>query len=206
MIKTIQYFAQADPSRVLVALDFKAAFQNNVSRPVMLFSIEQNDSDLAAVFSSTQKPQSTGCTTILPEPTSVPTVVLIGRHLRTVRLRCQTFCYLGDWYLWIKKQYLLQTFVLIAATRSVNLELQPSKIHIWRASCQDPSPPELLGKIKLTRSCLGPIVLGEQAFMEKTTQRFRRMTTTLADLQVCWCSQSARAPHELCARTGGPEL
>ena len=40
----------ADPSRVLVALDLKAAFQN-VSRRAMLYSIEQNDADLAAVFS-----------------------------------------------------------------------------------------------------------------------------------------------------------
>ena len=41
---------QADPSRDLVSLDVKAAFQN-VSRRPMLFSIEQNDADLAAVFS-----------------------------------------------------------------------------------------------------------------------------------------------------------
>ena len=37
-------------SRVHVALDLKAAFQN-VSRRAMLHSIEQNDPDLAAVFS-----------------------------------------------------------------------------------------------------------------------------------------------------------
>ena len=89
----------------------------------------------------------------------------------------------------------LQTFVLItAATRSVNLELQPSKIQIWKASCQDPIPPELQDKVRLTLSCLGghlqihgdieasPIVLGEQTFMEKTRQRFQRIATTLADL------------------------
>ena len=50
MIKTIQDLAEADSSRVLVALDLKAAFQN-VSRRAMLHSIEQNDPDLAAVFS-----------------------------------------------------------------------------------------------------------------------------------------------------------
>ena len=50
MIKTIQYLAEADTSRVLVALDLKAAFQN-VSRKSMLYSIEQTDADLAAVFS-----------------------------------------------------------------------------------------------------------------------------------------------------------
>ena len=71
MIKTIQYLAEADPSRVLCALDLKTAFQN-VSRRAMLFSIEQNDADLPAVFSKwyTEEPQSTGCSTILPTPKS----------------------------------------------------------------------------------------------------------------------------------------
>ena len=50
MIKTIQYLAEADSTRVPVALDFKAAFQN-VSRRAMLNSIEHTDPDLAAVFS-----------------------------------------------------------------------------------------------------------------------------------------------------------
>ena len=50
MIKTIQYLAEADTSRVLVALDLKAAFQN-VSRRAMLYSTAQTDADLAAVFS-----------------------------------------------------------------------------------------------------------------------------------------------------------
>ena len=37
------------------------------------------------------------------------------------------FAHLDDWYVWIKPQYLRQTFALMAAaTRSVNLELQPS--------------------------------------------------------------------------------
>ena len=50
MIKTIQYLAEADPTRVLVALDLKAAFQN-VSRRAMLHSKEHTDPDLAAVCS-----------------------------------------------------------------------------------------------------------------------------------------------------------
>ena len=50
MIQTIQYLAEADFSRVLVTFDLKAAFQS-VSRRAMLFSIEQNDPGLAAVFS-----------------------------------------------------------------------------------------------------------------------------------------------------------
>ena len=42
MVKTIQYLAEADNSRVLVALDLKAAFQN-VSRRAMLYSIAHTD-------------------------------------------------------------------------------------------------------------------------------------------------------------------
>ena len=97
--------------------------------------------------------------------------------------------------MWIKPQCLPQTCALItAATRLVNLELQPSKIQIWKASCQDPILPELQDKVRLSLSCLGghlqihgdiepsPVVLGEQASMEKTTQRFQNMATTLADL------------------------
>ena len=50
MIKTMQYLAEADSSRVLDALDLKAAFQS-VSRRSMLYSVEQTDADLAAIFS-----------------------------------------------------------------------------------------------------------------------------------------------------------
>ena len=106
------------------------------------------------------------------------------------------FACLDDcWYVWIKPQYLPLTFALVtAAARSVNLQLQPSKVQIWKASCQVPIPPELQDKVRLTLSCLGghlrihgdiepsPVVLGEQASMDKTTQRFQRIATTLADL------------------------
>ena len=50
MMKSLQYFAEADQTRVLVALDLKAAFQN-VSRRSMLHSLGQHDFDLATVFS-----------------------------------------------------------------------------------------------------------------------------------------------------------
>ena len=50
MIKSIQYFADADTTRVLVAQDLKAAFQN-VSRRAMMFSLEQYVPELATVFS-----------------------------------------------------------------------------------------------------------------------------------------------------------
>ena len=101
MIKTIQYLAEADTSRVLVALDLKSGL------------IEQTGADLAAVFS-----MSTGCTTILPTPKSVPTAgfsAAVDPVLRSVLADICThydsgaelFAHLDDWYLWIKPQYLL---------------------------------------------------------------------------------------------------
>ena len=107
----------------------------------------------------------------------------------------QLFAYLDDWYLWIKPHCLLQTIAVItAATSSVNLALQTTKTQIWKGSCQDPIPLEFQDKVTLTLSCLGghlqihgdtdpsPVVLGEQATMEKTTQRFQKIASTLADL------------------------
>ena len=82
---------------------------------------------------------------------------------------------------------------MVTAARSVSLELQPSKIQVWRASCPDPIPSELRDKVKLALSCLGGelqilgdiepslIVVGGQASMVKTTQCFQRIAT-LADL------------------------
>ena len=176
MIKTIQFLAEVDPSRVLVALDLKAAFQN-VSRRAMLFSIEQNDADLAAVFpNGTQAPQSTGCTMTLPTPKSALVVVLIkdvrsrlvfsaaiDPFLRSVladicRLHdtsAKLFAYLDDWYIWIKPQYLLQALGLItAATRSVNLELKPFKIQSFgEPLARTPFLLKLQDEVKLTLSC-----------------------------------------------------
>ena len=84
---------------------------------------------------------------------------------------------MDDWYLWIKPQCILQAIAVVtAATRPVNLALQSTKTQV-------------------TLSCLGghlqihgdiepsPVVLGEQATMEKTTQRFQKIATTLADLE-----------------------
>ena len=103
---------------------------------------------------------------------------------------------MDDWYLWIKPQCLLQTIAVItAATRSVNLALQSTKTQVWKGSCQDPITPEFQDMVTLTLSCLGghlhihgdvepsPVVLGEQATMEKTTQRFQKIATTLADVK-----------------------
>ena len=142
MIKTIQYFAEADNSRVLVALDLKAAFQN-VSPRALLYRIAQTDADLAAVFSKWY----TGTTEHRMHYDSAYTKIcansgcplsacgfsaVVDPVLRSVMAQLCThydsgaklFAYLHDWYLWIKPQCLLQTIAVItAAARSVNLAL-----------------------------------------------------------------------------------
>ena len=217
MIKTIQYLAEADNSRVLVALDLKAALQN-VSRRAMLRSIAQTDADLATVFSrwytgttehrmhyesaytkiTANSGVDQGCPLSACGFSAVvdPTLHSIMSELCNLYdPGAQLFAYFDDWYLWIKPQCLLQTIAVItAATSSVNLALQSTKTQIWKGSCQDPIPLEFQDKVTLTLSCLGghlqihgdtepsPVVPGEQATMEKATQRFQKIATTLADL------------------------
>ena len=183
MIKTIQYLAEADNSRVLVALDLKAAFQN-VSRRAMLHSIAQTDTDLAAVFSrwytgttehrvhydsaytkiTANSGVDQGCPLSACGFSAVvdPTLHSIMTELCTLYdSGAQLFAYLDDWYLWIKPQCLLQTIAVITtATRSVNLALQSTKTQVWKGSCQDPIPPEFQDKVTLTLSCLGGQLLG----------------------------------------------
>ena len=107
----------------------------------------------------------------------------------------QLFAYLDNWYLWIKSHCFLQTIAVITtAPSSVNLALHITKTQIWKGSCQDPINLEFQEKVTLLLSCLGrhlqihgdtdpsPTVLGEQATMEKTTQRFQKIASTLKDL------------------------
>ena len=129
MIKAIQYLAEADTSRVLVALDLKAAFQN-VSRRAMLYSIEQTDADLAAVFSKwytgttehrmhhdsahTKISANSGVDQGCPLSTcgfSAAVDPVLRSVLPDICTQCDSgaklFAYLDDWYLQIKPQYLL---------------------------------------------------------------------------------------------------
>ena len=155
MIKTIQYLAEADDSRVLVALDLKAAFPN-VSRRAMLYSIAQTGGDLAAVFSewytgtTEHRMHYDSAYTKISANSGWIRVVLCQRvdfqllltlcfdqswrsfaHITTRVLN--SFAYLDDWCLWIKPQYLLQTIAAITtATRSVNLALQSTKTSMER--------------------------------------------------------------------------
>ena len=169
MIKTIQYLAEADNSRVLVALDLKAAFQN-VSRRAMLRSIAQTDADLAAIFSrwytgttehrmhyesaytkiTANSGVDQGCPLSACGFSAVvdPTLHSIMTELCNLcDPEAQLFAYLDDWYLRIKPHCLLQTIAVVtAATSSVNLALQTTKTQIWKGSCQDPIPLEFQGQ------------------------------------------------------------
>ena len=178
MIKSIQYFAEADQSRVLVALDLKAAFQN-VSRRSMLHSLGQHDPDLATVFSRWYKGSSThrmhyegsyahiqassgidqGCP-LSPCGFAAARETISRAILAETKSRlddgAKLWAYLDDWYIWIKSQHITQAIELISTTtRSINLELQPTKIQIWTASCNSPISPALQDKAKSTLKCLG---------------------------------------------------
>ena len=166
MIKTIHYLADADPTRVLVTLDLKAAFQN-VSRRAMLNSIEYTDPDLAAVCSKwytgdTEHRMHLESSHTKITANSDPVLrFALADFCRLLDDGAKLFAYLDDWYLWIKPQCLNDALVLIsAATRSANLELQPSKLQVWRASCLDPVPQPPLPPLLLTptRSNPHPIV------------------------------------------------
>ena len=199
MIKTIQYLAEAENSRVLVALDLKAAFQN-VSRRAMLYSIAQTDADLAVVFSKL----CTGTTEHRMHYDSAYTKITANSGVdQGCDLSACGFSAVADPVLRSVMVTALHVRVLCStvledlvttATKSVNVALQATKTQVWKGSCQDPIAPEFQDKVTHTISCLGghlqihgdtepsPVVLGEQATMEKTTHRFQKIATTLADL------------------------
>ena len=154
--------------------------------------------------SGTQAPRNTECTTTPPTPKSLPTVGWIrvvpcqrvdSQQLLTSFITACTTTQAPNSLPTLTTGTVDQThssyrqFVITAATR---LALQSTKTQVWKGSCQDPL--EFQDKVTLTLSCLGghlqihgdtepsPVVLGEQATMEKTTQRFQKIATTLADL------------------------
>ena len=174
MIKTIQYLAETDNSRVLVPLDLKAAFQN-VSRRAMLYSIAQTDADLAA--SGTPAPRSTECITIQPTPKSVPTagwirVVLFQRvdsqlsltlyfdqsWRRLAHITIQALNSSPTWTTGIcgsnHSAYYRQLLSSLQPPDQSILLLQSTKTQVWKGSCQDPIPPEFQDKVTLALSCL----------------------------------------------------
>ena len=179
MIKTIQYLAEADNSRVLVALDLKAAFQN-VSRRAMLRSIARTDADLATVFSrwytgttehrmhyesaytkiTANSGVDQGCPLSACGFSAVvdPTLHSIMSELCNLYdSGAQLFAYLDDWYLWIKPHCLPQTTAVMTGQLPVQsiLLYSPQKHKSVKGSCQEPIPLEFQDKVTLTLSCLG---------------------------------------------------
>ena len=105
------------------------------------------------------------------------------------------WAHLDDWYIWIKPQHITEAIELIStATRTINLELQPTKIHIFTATCNSPIPPAFQDKAKSTLKCLGtqlrlagdsegsPVELGGRPSMQTATQRFQNISATLREL------------------------
>ena len=58
------------------------------------------------------------------------------------------WAYLDDMYIWIKPH------LALGATRTINVELQPSKMQVWTASCASPVPPTFVNRAKTTLKCL----------------------------------------------------
>ena len=217
MIKFIQYFAEADQSRVLVALDLKAAFQN-VSRRSMLHSLGQHDPELATVFSrwytgsTTHRMHYDGSYAHIQASSGIDhgcplspcgfasAVEPISRAiLSETRSRldggAKLWAYLDDWYISIKPRHITEAIELIStATRTINLELQPTKMQIWTATCNSPIPPAFQDKAKSTLKCLGahlriagdsegsPVDLGGRPSMQTAAQRFQGISATLREL------------------------
>ena len=73
-IKTIQYLAEADTSRVLVALDLKSGLPKCVSPNFAVQYRPSRCGSCSCLFQMDYTPRSTECTTTLPTPKSVPTM------------------------------------------------------------------------------------------------------------------------------------
>ena len=127
-----------------VALDLEAAFQN-VSRRAMLNSTEHTDPDLAAVFSrwytaatehrmhfdssytkiSANSGVDQGCplSTCGFSAANDPVLRFVLADIcRLLDDGAKLFACPDDWYLWIKPQYLADTFVLISSPSRSGVE------------------------------------------------------------------------------------
>ena len=178
MCKSIQYFAEADTTRVLVALDLKAAF-HDVSRSAMMFSLGQHDIELAMVFSrwytgsTTHRMHNDGAYAHIQANSGIDqgcplspcgfaaaiepiSRAILSQTKSKLDDGAKLWAYLDDWYIWIKPQHITEAIELIStSTRSINLELQPTKVQIWTASCTSPIPAAFQDKAKSTLKCLG---------------------------------------------------
>ena len=131
----------------------------------MLHNFEQHDLDLAAVFSRWYTGTTTrrmdfesSCAKISANsgvaqgcPLSAcgfaaaidPVTRVVQADLRRLLDDvAKLFAHPDDWHLRVKPPRLTDALALVTvATRSINLELEPSKIQMWSASWPDPVPP-----------------------------------------------------------------
>ena len=79
---------------------------------------------------------------------------ILSQTQHALDIGAKLWAYLDDWYIWIKPQHIPAAIDLASnATRSINLELQPTKIQIWTTSCTNSIPPSFLEKAKSTLKC-----------------------------------------------------
>ena len=184
----------------------------------MLHSLSQHDPDLATVFSrwytssTTHRMHYDGSYTHVQASSGIDqgcplspcgfaaATYPISRYIltqaqQTLDSGTRLWAYLDDWYIWINPQCIPARIDLASATRTINLELQPSQIQIWTASCTGPIPSAYQDKAKSTLKCLlgahlriagdsegCPVELGGRPFMNTATMRFRSISATLRDL------------------------
>ena len=184
---------------------------------------------------------STGCTTILPTPKSVPTaagwirmpslhlffrrpLTYFGQFLRKfAHSTSQMPNSLPTWTTGTcasnRRAYCRQSLLSQQPPDQSTLPYSPPRHRCGELLARTPFHLSLKTQVTLTLNCLGghlqihgdiepsSVVLGEQTTLEKTTQRFQRIATTLADLNaeglnaqaVNGRSKPTRASHELCA-------
>ena len=82
---------------------------------------------------------------------------ILSETQRALDRGVKLWAYLDDWYIWITHQHIPAAIGLASsATRTINLELQPTKIQICAASRTSSIPAGFLDKAKPTLKCLGP--------------------------------------------------
>ena len=219
LIKCIQVLGQTDDTRVLVALDLKAAFQN-VSRKQVMKVMKQADPMFAVVF-QTWYTGSTEHRARFQDASFKRLVASSGldqgcalaafgfaaatnekatealQHIRSnMDGGADMFCYLDDWYLWVQPSKIEQAVDTIArAVDQIGLQMQSSKMQIWRAKYSGAIPEKFQNIMSDTMNCLGGhlkihgdtvdagIVLGNEAMtMSKTKDRMVDVANSMKEL------------------------
>ena len=80
---------------------------------------------------------------------------ILSETQRALDRGVKLWAHLDDWYIWITHQHIPAAIgPTSSATRTINLELQPTRIQICTASCTSSIPAGFLDKAKPTLKCL----------------------------------------------------